>query len=237
MKCHVQLNQAWMNFFQNAKKDGKQTYCMSLPSLEITSQKTRDLDTIDDFYVQDIEEFYNKYEMSFGEVLHKIHKGINSSTTSFYLSQEEKNFIQRFMAINVSRSLTVNSVIDSTPDLSAPPGVFSVAVHNGESKYFEEYKLRFIFNSSQIGFVLPSFCYYRTSKNVAVVPVSNKVAIVFDKNDCVEYSVINISDEDVITNEYNYCAYVVEAGTNCQFLIAKTSKTLLALKDKINMRK
>lgn len=242
MKCHIQLNQGWMNNFQNNVKDGKQTYCLSLPDLKITSEKIRTLGTLKDYYVPDIENFYNSnYERRFGQILHNIIKNVKTTTTYFVLTNDDKEFIQRFIAINISRNPITNILSDLKSSLPfkfvTPPGILSLAVHQENYKYFDGYKIRFLYNNTNTGFILPSYCHYRIieddkSTPIAIIPINEKIAIVFDNNACVEFSVTTITDESTIINKFNYSAFVVEAYTNCQYLISKKEKPLLDLQSK-----
>ena len=243
MKCHIQLNQGWMNNFQNDIKDGKQTYCLSLLDLNIESTKIRKLGVVEDFYVPDVEDFFSKnYETRFGDITQKIKNGISTTTNFFALSKEEKEFIQKFIAINVSRAPITNIMAEmksSVPvKFATPSGVLSLAVHEEKLKYFDGYKIRFIYNSSNTGLVLPSYCHYRTIEEsslipIVIIPISDKLALVFDDNECIEFSVTNITDEAVINN-FNYHAFIVEKYTNGQYLISKTEKPLLEIKRKIS---
>lgn len=239
MKSHIQLNKGWMKYFQNKIKDknGKQTYCLTLPDLKIISTKIGTLGTKENYYVQDVENFYNeKFEKQFGEILNKITKDIKPSTATFNLSEVDKEFIQKFMAINISRSPLTNIQADlqsnSPLKFITPPGVLSLAVYAENLKYFENYKIRFIYNNSNTGFILPSYCHYRTFENedlqpIAVIPITDKIAIVFDNNPCIENSVTLISDENIIINKFNLFAFIVELYTNCNYLISKTEKPLI----------
>lgn len=242
MKRHIQLNQGRMNYFRNNISDGRQTYCLSLPDLVISSKKIKELGAKDDYYSHVAENvFSDNYEQPFGEVLNKINKGFKLKTTSFPLLESDKIVIQRFCAINISRAPITNILADlkcsSSFAFSCNHDLLPSLAHSIQSKTFEEYGVRFIYNSSNTGLILPSFGYYKTydkvdKKNIVVViPVCDKIAIVLDKDDCVEYSVTNITDDREIIDKYNLYAFMVELNTNCQFLISKTEKPLLDIKN------
>lgn len=242
MKSHIQLNQGWMKNFQNDDNvDGKHTYAFFISSLTIKSIKISDLGAVNNFYVQDIEDYFNtNWEQKFGLICKNIRKNVNIDNDKFIISNEDKIFLQKFIAINVSRSLNVNMLAEinsNSPLKGIIPGVLPLAVAKEKEMYFKNYKIRFIYNDSNIGFVLPSYCHYRfpvnkTNKNYAVMPINDKVAVVFDDNSCEEFSITKINDDSEII-EYNYFALLVEMFTNCQFLISKTEKPLNILRNKL----
>lgn len=242
MKCHIQLNQGWMKNFQNQDNtDGKHTFVLDVNDKQIKSLKIGELGQIEDFYVPDVENFYNdKFEERFGRLTKNLRDNIKPTLDKYIITNEDKKFIQSFIAINVSRSPKTNILAELTsnsPIKMIIPGVLSLAVYDTNTIYFEGYKIRFIYNNTDTDFVLPSYCHYRvpinnTNKNFAIIPINNKIAIVFDNNECEEYSITTISDNSII-DEYNRFALIVEIATNCDYLISKTEKPLLSLLDKI----
>ena len=243
MDSHIQLNQGRMNYFRNNMKDGKQTYCLSLSDLVITSQKIGELGTEPNYYSIETENTFSKYyETPLGEIIHKINKGIKFQTSNFPLLEKEKEVIQKFCAINILRSITSNKVADLNFSInnffSSNPEVLPKLAHELGSKIFESYNIRYIYNNSSEGFVLPSFGYYRAildktnTNQIVVIPVDDKIAVILDKEVCDEYSVSKISDEKIIMNNFNYFALFMECVTNRQFLIAKTEQPLINLRQR-----
>lgn len=241
MKCHIQLNQGWMKNFQNKDNlDGKHTFVLDLYDKKIKSLKIGELGQRENFYVPDVENFYNdKFEKRFGILTKQLRDNIKPTSQKYIISDEDKKFIQSFVAINVSRSPRTNILAELTsksPIKLIIPGILSLAVYETNTIYFKGYKIRFIYNNTDTDFVLPSYCHYRVpienNKTFAVIPINNKIAIVFDDNECEEYSVTTIIDSSII-DEYNRFALIVEIVTNCDYLISKTEKPLLSLLNKI----
>lgn len=252
--CHVQLNEAWMKNFRNElKNDGYQVYCYNISNQIITdntnnikpnsigSIKTRKLGAINKYYIKDYENYLGaNWEKRFGSIsktiIYKIKRGMNLDE----VSKDDIEFIKKFMALSVGRSLFYKQQVLKTDESPFKyigiNEICSASIIQSNQKLFNCLDFQVLNNKSNVGFVLPSCSYYYApymdNDFCGIVPLSDRVAICFKNNGCELYSkkVHEICD-DAIIRQFNFIAANVEWKTNNQFLIAKNIKDLEYLKN------
>lgn len=247
MECHIQLPRFWMKNFRNDIKDGVQVYCFNLSNEALTDGKTtippnsigsintRHLGTITDYYIQDFEHYLDKnWETTFGEIVTNIQQQIRSGLKKLEISSNDVDFIRRFIAVSVGRSVFSKEWIlknDTSPlRFIGINEITPLSIIQENLKLFENYEIQFLYNKTDVGFILPSYSYYYVeikSGSTPIIPISSKIAIRFIKNIDPLFSkvVIELTDEENIKN-YNYYAGITEMATNRQFLISSNRKEL-----------
>lgn len=254
MADHVQLHQGWMRNFRNEVKDGEQVYCLNtskytygddktiLKPLEIGSIKIKRLGASPNYYVRDFEHYLDKsWESKFGELNKYILHEFKKNSNYINLTDEQIEFLQKFMAVNMGRSLFMKKEMIKQAkepyELIGIREILPASIISENSKLFEDKNIQFLRNNTKIGFVLPSMSYYYVLTKyqaTPVIPLSNKLAIRFIKkedpavDDMAKCFVIPIDDEENIIR-YNYSALLTELNTNQHFVIAKQKEDLECL--------
>ena len=254
MADHVQLHQGWMRNFKNDVKDGEQVYCLNtskytygddktiLKPFEIGSIKIKRLGASPNYYVRDFEHYLDKnWESKFGELNKYILQEFKKNNDYIKLTDEQVEFIQKFMALNMGRSLFMKKEMikqaKNPLELIGMREILPSSIVAENLKLFENKNIQFLKNNTKIGFVLPSMSYYYVLTKYQATPVivlSDKLAIRFINKESPSVDklarclVIPIDDEENI-KRYNYSALLTEINTNQHFVIAKKQEDLECL--------
>ncbi|MBQ3063666.1 MAG: hypothetical protein IJC99_02535 [Clostridia bacterium] len=241
---HIQVPQVWMRNFKHKTTEGYKVYCLSCIDGSITPQKIKELGAEKDYYISDFEHYLDSnWESKFGILNKKILKGIRGDSDRFDINEDECCFIKKFLTLSVGRSKFFKFNLAHKCTNKYPFwGLREIAPLStmDATPIFNNCNIQFLYNTTDVGFVLPSYTYYyvpQSFRNTGIMVLSDKIAIRFvqkehseEFNDIVNCSVININDEENIKN-YNYCAMVTEIATNNDFIISKNSKELYMLKN------
>lgn len=240
---HIQVPQVWMKNFKNKTPEGDCVFCFNMKTGEIANVKIRTLGTGLNYYIKDFESYLGTYwESPFGRLNKKLIKGINLNYESIdvKITDEEINFLKKFLNLSIGRSKEIqNRILTQTNFKFGIREIAPLSLVNTDP-LFNDYNLQFLYNNTNIGFVLPSFTYYYIPQEQEESPImilSNKIGIRFLKktenneiNDFIQRHILIIDNEEDIKN-YNYCAMITEMATNNDFIIAKNKKDLEILKD------
>lgn len=248
MADHIQLPQLWMKAFKNDKKDGgsNQTYCFnftkgiktdghnSIDPQSIGSIRIDSIGVEENHYHKDVEKYLSaNWEIRFGELKTLLAKQIRKGLKHITLDEKDETFLQRFIAISLSRSKFFKSEVEKIEGkFFASNDIAVLSVIEEKFKMFEDFEIQFLNNKSKLNFVLPSYTFYYVSLKHCITPIvvlTPKIAIRFiPKKECPKTCsgfVIDISDDENIKN-YNYSALLCEMYTNQDFVISKTKKVL-----------
>ncbi|MBQ2711640.1 MAG: hypothetical protein IJF66_06840 [Clostridia bacterium] len=255
MADHIQLHQGWMRNFQNNQGDGKQVYCLNvgcgsisdgkrtIEPYEIGSIKIKSLGAVANYYIKDFERYLDKHwESRFGSLYKDILTKFKSNNSVINLTNDQINFLKRFMAVNMGRSTFLkNEYIKTTScsyELFGINEILPASTAASNLQLFENAILQFLSNQTSIGFVMPSISYYYVMsayiETTPIIPLSDKLAIRFIKKTNTDIDatlgglIIDINDKETIKS-YNYYAMLTEINTNKQFIIAKHMNELECL--------
>lgn len=236
MADHIQIPQTWMRNFQH-RDNGECVYSLWLNSGNITSEKIKSLGAEKNYYTKDFEHHLDvQWETRLGLFFEKTKKNYRNDE-KMELSEDDILFLKRFLAISVSRSKTYQALDCWHSNRKIPYlgyreiPILSVEASNGI--LFENYSCRFLFNTSNIGFVLPSYSICYTYHDKIIFPlmiINDKIAILFDK--CGKTNSYSISDE-LLTRDVNRWAFITECYTNHDFIIASKENDLITLRSDI----
>ncbi len=228
MADHIQIPQTWMrNFSKKNNPLPKSVYCLSLQYKVIDCVKIKELGASEHYYIEDFEHYLDvNWETKIGLIFKKIRD--EAKKDKYELNDDELQFIKRFLALSVARSKSYR-VLSRLNDKSGLPFIgeaeinpLSVIFSGG--MLFKDSKYRFIVNTSNVGFVLPSYSYYYiNSENLKcpIMVINSKIAISFVEKDKIEGGQVWYIRDDVTIKRMNYWALVAERYTNNDFLIAE----------------
>lgn len=251
MGDHVQLHQGWMRNFKHKTTDGEQVYCLNVSKyiygddktiikpFEVKSIKIKRLGASPKYYVEDFEHYLDqRWESKFGDLNKYIFDEFKKNSDYIKLSDDQIEFIKKFMAVNMARSLFMKKEMIKAAkhpyEIIGMRETLPASVISENSKLFEDKNIQFLRNNTSIGFVLPSMSYYYVvtkSQNTPIIALSDKLAIRFIKkedpkvDELARCLVIPIDSEENIKN-YNYSALITEINTNQHFIIAKNKREL-----------
>ena len=239
MADHIQIPQVWMRNFMHKSSEGEKVYCYLCQIGTISEEKISDLGAEDNYYIPDFEKYLSKnWEMKFGEINKKIRKGIKTGVFRFELTENECDFLKRFLTLSIGRSKTFQvNLLQQHNSIFPFIGIREIAPLSvvSEKPMFNDYNIQFLFNRTNVGFVLPSYSYYyihQQNFDSPIMVLTDKIAIRFvkkeksiDFNKMVNCSVLMLDNEENIKN-YNYYAAIAELGTNNDFIISKNKKDL-----------
>ena len=231
MADHIQIPQTWMrNFSHKEKNNGDCVHSLFIESGSIRLEKIKQLGAEKDYYIKDFEHHLDvQWETRLGLFFEKIKKQYRNHV-DITLSDEDTLFLKRFLAISISRSKTYKAINYLVCDKRFPyigyREIPTLAVEDSNGILFENCSCRFIFNKSDIGYVLPSYSICYSYCNDTVCPlmiVNDEIAILFDESGNTK----NCSVDDELTiRKVNKWAYITEYYTNRDFIIARKESDL-----------
>lgn len=231
MADHIQIPQTWMRNFAHKEKDkGDCVYSFFVESGEIRAEKIKSLGAESNHYIEDFEKHLGeKWETPLGIFCKSLRKSYKNNL-EMSLSNEDTLFLKKFLAISVSRSKTYKAIDYFESDKRFPyigyREIPTLAVEASNGILFENYACRLVFNTSNIGFVLPSYsiCYtYHKDTVYPLMIIDNKIAILFDESGNTNNYFI---DDELLIRNVNKWAYITEYYTNHDFIIASKENDL-----------
>ncbi len=239
MNSHVQIPKSILrNFAYKSKKDGYVVDYLDLHNNSIKTERIKKLDTIENYYSKDCEDFLSTtIEGPFGEISKKIREFAKGKTDKLIPTEEETRAIYDFFEFTLKRSkfLLVEANKTSLTSVISPITQEEIIMVS-KARFFKDYFVNIIKNKTKIDFVIPRNCIYvkkakSKEKRHFILPFFPKVAIILMPNDeKKEFDSANnhrdhfhIDDENSvkILNEF---ALHTEVGTNNEFIVGNINE-------------
>lgn len=254
---HIQLNQSWMRYFKNDSKDGEQVNCLNLGVHDISdgkniikphkigSIKIKSLGAIENYYAEDFEHYLDRYwETPFGEIIKSIKKKADKGSNYISLKQHDEIFIKRFLAVNCGRSISNQACYNTFVNPITTFGtkeLLPLSIAGEKIEFCKTKKIKIYKNTSNIGFVLPSTCFYPLHGIglEIIVPLTDKLAISFYKNDSADELTndeVEIYQTKIPLYEKSNSDYIYTLNENALNFEKTKNNSFLILKNKNDLR-
>ncbi|MCK4812556.1 MAG: DUF4238 domain-containing protein [Candidatus Marinimicrobia bacterium] len=249
MNSHVQIPKSILrNFAYKSKKDGYVVDYLDLHNNSIKTERIKKLDTIENYYSKDCEDFLSTtIEGPFGEISKKIREFGKGKIDPLTLSEREKHAILDFFNFTLKRSkIALEEANKASLTSAISPITQEEILMLSRARFFKEYFVNIIVNRTEIDFVIPRNCFYdkkakSPEKRHYILPFAHKVAIILLPNEeSKDYDSENkhrdyfYIDNENIMKKLNEFALHTEVGTNNEFVVGNINE-LNRLKE-INLR-